>query len=45
MKQGNRLKSLQLVKKAVQLDPVLQPVLKWKQFRDAFARSQQSVQP
>jgi hypothetical protein len=35
MKQGNSLKSLQLVQKAIQLDPSLQPVLKWKQFRDA----------
>jgi hypothetical protein len=35
MKQGNSLKSLQLVHKAIQLDPSLKPVLNWKQFRDA----------
>lgn len=40
MKQGQKLKSLELVKKAIQLDPTLQPVLKWKQFRDAYARLQ-----
>ena len=40
MKQGNKLKSLQLVRKAIELDPTLQPVLKWKQFRDAYARQQ-----
>lgn len=43
MKQGNRLKSLELVKKAVQLDPTLRPVLKWKQFRDASARTQKQL--
>jgi hypothetical protein len=35
MKQGNSLKSLHIVDKAVQLDPSLLPVLRWKQFRDA----------
>jgi len=35
MKQGNTLKSLHIVHKAVQLDPSLKPVLQWKQFRDA----------
>eukprot|EP00977_Amphora_coffeiformis_P000160 scaffold48_cov161-Amphora_coffeaeformis.AAC.8 len=44
LKQNNRQKALQLVKKAVQLDPVLQPVLKWKQFRDASERLQQKMQ-
>lgn len=43
MKQGNQLKSLQLVQKAVQLDPVIQPVLKWKQFREASARQQKAL--
>jgi tetratricopeptide (TPR) repeat protein len=38
MKQGNALKSLELVHKAVQLDPSLQPVLQWKQFRDVLQR-------
>lgn len=38
MKQGNELKSLEIVLKAVKLDPTLQPVLNWKQFRDVLAR-------
>jgi tetratricopeptide (TPR) repeat protein len=38
MKQGNSLKSLELVKRAVQLDPSLEPVLSWKQFRDVLER-------
>jgi hypothetical protein len=38
MKQGNALKSLELVHRAVQLDPTLQPVLQWKQFRDVLER-------
>jgi hypothetical protein len=38
MKQGNALKSLELVHKAVHLDPSLQPVLQWKQFRDVLER-------
>jgi len=38
MKQGNSFKSLQLVNKAVALDPTLQPVLNWKQFRDVLER-------
>jgi hypothetical protein len=38
MKQGNALKSLELVHKAVHLDPTLQPVLQWKQFRDVLER-------
>ena len=36
MKKGNTLKSLQLARRAFQLDPtVMQPLLNWKQFRDA----------
>lgn len=38
MKQGNEKKSLEIVLKAVKLDPTLKPVLKWKQFRDVLAR-------
>lgn len=38
MKQGNSRKSLQLVQKAVQFDPTLEPVLNWKQFRDVLER-------
>jgi tetratricopeptide (TPR) repeat protein len=35
MKQGNTLKSLHIVRRAIELDPNLRPVLKWKQFREA----------
>ena len=35
MKQGLKLKSLEIAKKAIQFDPELEPVLQWKQFRDA----------
>jgi len=35
MKQGHSLKSLALVRRAVQMDEKLKPVLEWKQFRDA----------
>ena len=38
MKQGNELKSYEIVQKAIQLDPELTPVLNWKQFRNAKAR-------
>lgn len=38
MKQGNELKSYEIVQKAIQLDPELKPVLNWKQFRNAKAR-------
>ena len=38
MKQGNALKSLEIVRRAVQLDPVLRPVLNWKQFRETIKR-------
>jgi len=34
MKQGQRRKSLEIIKLAVRMDPELSPVLKWKQFRD-----------
>ena len=34
MKQGNKIKSLEIAEKAVQLDDELGPVLSWKQFRD-----------
>jgi hypothetical protein len=44
MKQGHALKSLQLVQKAIELDATLQPVLQWKQFREASARSHQQQQ-
>jgi hypothetical protein len=38
MKQGNELKSYMIVLKAIELDPELRPVLKWKQFRTAHER-------
>lgn len=38
MKQGNALKSYEIVTKAVEFDPTLQPVLQWKQFRDVLER-------
>jgi len=41
MKQGNSYKSLELVRKAVELDPSLKPVLQWKQFRDVLDRVRQ----
>lgn len=41
MKQGNEFKSLEIVLKAVKLDPTLRPVLKWKQFRDVLDRRRQ----
>lgn len=40
MKQGNELKSYRIILKAIELDPELRPVLKWKQFRDAHQRYQ-----
>ena len=43
MKQGNTQKSLQLARKAFELDPTgLRPILNWKQFRDAAKQSTQS---
>lgn len=43
MKQGNALKALEIVQKAVELDPSLEPVLNWKQFRDVSERRQQRL--
>jgi hypothetical protein len=43
MKQGNALKSLEIVHMAVALDPTLQPVLRWKLFRDVLKRRQRSA--
>lgn len=40
MKQGNSRMSLKIVKMAVKLDSSLQPVLNWKQFRDAQTKEQ-----
>jgi tetratricopeptide (TPR) repeat protein len=44
MKQGNARKSLEIVHKAIQLDPSLHPVLNWKQFRDV-SRREKSLKP
>jgi len=41
MKQGNSLKSLEIVLKAIKLDPTVSPVLNWKQFRDVMDRRRQ----
>jgi hypothetical protein len=41
MKRGNSFKSLDIVLRAVKLDPTLEPVLNWKQFRDAMTRRRQ----
>jgi tetratricopeptide (TPR) repeat protein len=41
MKQGNELKSLELVQQAIGLDPSLQPILNWQQFRRVQARRMQ----
>jgi hypothetical protein len=38
MKQGNVNKSLEIARMAVQFDQALEPVLNWKQFRDAQQR-------
>ena len=38
MKQGNARKSLELVKRAIEFDHSLAPVLQWKQFRDVLQR-------
>ena len=37
MKQGNTIKSLEILQKAVEFDPALGPILQWKQFRDVQA--------
>jgi hypothetical protein len=41
MKQGNTMKSFELVCQAIQFDPTLQPILNWKQFRDVQQRCRQ----
>jgi hypothetical protein len=41
MKQGNTMKSFELVCLAIQFDPTLQPILNWKQFRDVQQRWRQ----
>jgi hypothetical protein len=38
MQQGNSLKSLEIAKKALEFDSSLEPVLRWKQFREALHR-------
>ena len=38
MKQGNVINSLEIAQKAVEFDEALEPVLNWKQFRDAQQR-------
>lgn len=43
MKQGNAMKSLQIAKKAVEFDPLMAPVLNWKQFRDVNKRRRQTT--
>jgi hypothetical protein len=45
MKQGHAMKSLDIVRKAVQLDGSLAPILKWKQFRDALERRSTTLAP
>ena len=40
MKQGLKLKSLEIAKKAIQFDHTLEPVLQWKQFRDVLVKQQ-----
>lgn len=40
MKQGNTRKSLEIVQRAIELDPSLSPVLNWKQFQDVIQRRQ-----
>ena len=44
MKQGNALKSLYIVLKAIKLDPSVRPILNWKQFRDSMQRRRQLQQ-
>lgn len=41
MKQGNVNKSLEIARKAVQFDQAMEPVLSWKQFREAQERKSQ----
>ncbi|KAL7461995.1 hypothetical protein ACHAXS_002441 [Conticribra weissflogii] len=40
MKNGHSVKSFEIIKKAIQMDENLKPVLGWKQFRDAATRAQ-----
>ena len=44
MQQGNSIKSLEIVKKALKFDSSLSPILQWKQFREAEERTA-SVRP
>ena len=39
MQQGNTRKSLEIVKRALQFDPSLKPILNWRQFKDVLDRS------
>lgn len=39
MQQGNSIKSLEIVKKALQFDSSLSPILQWRQFREAQERT------
>jgi hypothetical protein len=43
MKQGNELKSLEIILLAIRFDPSIQTILNWKQFRDVQARKQQRI--
>jgi tetratricopeptide (TPR) repeat protein len=43
MKRGNRLKSLEIAKKAIEFDPSMEPVLQWKQFREVVVQRQQRI--
>jgi len=45
MKQGLMKKSLEIAQKAVQFDQALEPVLNWKQFREARERRNSRRQP
>jgi len=39
MQQGHSRKSYEIIQKALQFDRSLAPVLQWKQFRDAAAKT------
>ena len=41
MRRGNVIKSLEIARKAVEFDEAMEPVLNWKQFREAQARTLQ----
>jgi len=45
MKQGHINKSLEIAQKAVEFDQSLEPVLNWKQFRDARERRNSRLKP